>query len=249
MMMMCSNGQFWLFQLLTCLPSLLQMCHLIKLPRKAQKAPAGFPKGWRFAFDDTITNKAFSASAANQQGMGGLLLLPPPPNSRTYYMVEKAKNHSKSKLADVDPGEFYRYVGLSPLQQQSGGVKPAKKRPQDTEEATEPQVVKKSRKDLAHEATVNNQVDMMRDLFVRRCKNCSMCIKPTCKNCSACKRNSTASGQRIVCYQKVCFRGLCVLLHCVLILILRLVWANVFVAVDVLSTIYRGKGAGCSWIA
>ena len=236
----------WLCELLTCPSSLLQMCHLIELPRKAQKAPAGFPKGWRFAFDDTITKKAFAATSANKEGMGGLILLPPPPNTRTYYMVEKAKNHSKLKLADVDTGEFYRYVGLSRPQQQLGGATPAKKRSQDTEEAIEPQVVKKSRKDLAHEATVDSQVDMMRELFVRRCKNCSMCIKPTCKNCSACKRNSTASGQRIVCYQKVCLHALCVLLH---FFMLELVWTNALLASDVLSNFCRGKGPGCSWIA
>ena len=138
--------------------------------------------------------------------MKGLILYPPPPNSRRYFLLEKAISHNPKSLGEVDVGEFYKYVGLSNQQQQLGGVKPAqkppKKRSQDTVETTT-QVAKKSRKDIAHEATVNIQVDRLRDLFVRRCKNCSMCIKPTCKNCSACKRNSSAMGQRIACYQKV----------------------------------------------
>ena len=179
------------------------MCHKIEIPLKAQKCPAGFPSGWKFAFDETVTNSATNKPVGD---MKGLILYPPPPNSRRYFLLEKAINHNAKSLGDVDVGEFYKYVGLSNQQQQLGGVKPAqkppKKRSQDTVETTT-QVAKKSRKDIAHEATVNIQVDRLRDLFVRRCKNCSMCIKPTCKNCSACKRNSSAMGQRIACYQKV----------------------------------------------
>ena len=99
--------------------------------------------------------------------------------------------------------QFYKYVGLSPPQLHEEAKAPKKRAVDAATTSAQGSAPKKNKKDP--EPAVKSRIQELRDLYERRCKKCSLCVKPTCKKCSTCKRNSSASkGQRIVCYQKVC---------------------------------------------
>ena len=176
------------------------MCLKIDLMRRAQPIPkhfGHFPDGWRFAFDVT---------RADLRHLEGLVLFPPSTNKLRYSSVEKAVNHNKLTLANVDQGTFYSYVGLStnnaPEGSYADGAVGQPKRPANYNGMPP----SKKAKVVIPDAPTGLS---LKQLYQRRCKQCSMCMKPECGNCIACKDNSSRTrSYKDVCVQKVCW--LCV---------------------------------------
>jgi hypothetical protein len=69
------------------------MCLEIDLSRKAQPSNHGFPEGWKFAFE---------SPRLGVENLQGLVLIPPPPSTTRYYSVERAMNHFRIKLGNVN---------------------------------------------------------------------------------------------------------------------------------------------------
>lgn len=174
------------------------MCLAIDLVRRAQnthKNFGNFPEGWTFAFDEIRSDVPH---------LDGLVLFPPPPNTRKYASVDRAVNHNKTALSNVKKQDFYQYVGLPPDVPEQGfpasnGSKAAgqAKRPSASNGFS---VAKKARV-VAVDVPYGLS---LRKLYERRCKACTMCVKPSCNRCRACKDNvSQTRAFKDVCLQKV----------------------------------------------
>lgn len=191
------------------------MCLAIDIDRRSQPAPDDFPQGWRFAFDQV--------QRTDVGHLKGLVILPPPPNPRRYgflcfarqyvevsnpcvsllnyryVSVETAISHNPKALANVDPERFYKYVGLEGCLLQGQ---------QKRSMSTEDQVTRNVRQKQAPAGNVEGTGGLglaLEELYERRCKQCTMCRKPSCNRCHACKENlsSQSHGDKRVCFRKV----------------------------------------------
>ena len=168
--------------------------------RRAQEMPTNFgnfPPGWKFAFDVTRPDLPH---------LKGLVLFPPSPNTRKYASVEKAVNHNKTALANVEQQSFYAYVGLptnvpegKATESNNGYIGGLTKRPSSSNGVP---VSKKARVVVA-DVPIGLS---LRELYEQRCKRCVMCVRPACGKCESCKANTSHTRTfKDVCMQKVSF--------------------------------------------
>ena len=203
---------------------LRRVCYKISPEHKSQLAPY-FPEGegWRFFFDRNET-KGKSVPVGFVEKLDGLILVAP--NGRRYYSVESAVNTHKTLVDRVSTLlQFYSFAGIEITEAESkelmtplrkrGAEKPIEtfgeecgwgKRSRCTrisseieteDEPFEFPVIAPAPQELPFSPT---------ELYKRRCKKCTMCLKESCGQCATCELNQSRTRKnKEVCLRKVRF--------------------------------------------
>lgn len=184
------------------------MCCLISDPKKLQPAP-GFPKGWLYVIKEP-------PKGSGNTVLDGLYLYAPSGRKRPYRSVRGATArgcHARVLRENPRVSEiFHHHMGVPDpglpsamyahrAERDEAAVIhvshsfPANKRKR-TDTAISPRVAKKAG---------NGTVLTPRELYQRRCNQCTLCRKADCGRCATCIRNRSREGEggREVCLRKV----------------------------------------------